>query len=259
MEDIERAQTRVGLDAPILRQYSRFITGLLRADLGDSLLTGQPVNEMVLQRFRPTLSLAIGAIFIAAVLGVSLGVFGAFDSTLSAMARLFITLSISTPIYWTGTLAIVLFAAQLKWLPSSGSGQWKHLILPVAVLGFHTMGGIARVTQANVADARRAAFVWVARSKGLSERYIVRRHILRISLLPVVTVIALQTGFLLGGAVITESLFVRPGIGRLLLDSVIKQDYPVVQGIVILSAAIYILVNAIADILYRFIDPRVTL
>ena len=156
-------------------------------------------------------------------------------------------------------MAIVLFSAKLGWLPSTGTGRLEHLVLPVSVLGFHTMGGIGRVTQASVADARQASFVWVARSKGLPESHLVWRHILRVGLLPVITVTALQMGFLLSGTVITESLFVRPGIGRLLLNSVIEQDYPIVQGVVILSAVVYVILNTLADFLYRLVDPRIIL
>jgi peptide/nickel transport system permease protein len=256
-DDIERARARMGLGAPVAIQYTRFMSDLVRGDLGYSLLSQYPVREMIWERFQPTVKLALSAIVVAAVVGVGLGIIGAFESPVSVLSRLLITLSISAPIYWTGTLAIALFSAHLGWLPSTGTGKLEHLILPVGVLSFHTMGGIARVTQVNVKDVRHASFVWVARSKGLTERYIVGRHILRVGLLPVVTVIALQTGFLLGGTVITESLFVRPGIGRLLLDSTIKQDYPVVQGIVILSAMVYITLTTLADVSHRLIDPRV--
>ena len=259
LADIEETQAQMGLDAPVTVQYFRFITGLVRGDLGDSLLSQYPVNEMIKERFQPTALLAVSTIVIAAIAGIGLGIAGAFDSIFSLFARFLITLSISTPIYWTGTLAIVVFSAQLHWFPSTGTGRLEHLILPVGVLAFHTMGGIARVVQVNVIEVRHMAFVWVARSKGLPERVIILRHILRVGLLPAITVIALQTGFLLSGTVITESLFVRPGIGRLLLDSVIKQDYPIVQGIVILSAILYITLNTLADIVQRFIDPRIAI
>ena len=255
--DIEQMRAQLGLDDSIFTQYARFMTDLAQGDLGDSLANRYPVNQLIAERFRPTALLAATTIVVAVIGGITLGIAGAFDSFLSMIARLVITLSISTPIYWTGTLAIALFSAELRWLPSSGTGRWENLVLPVGVLAFHTMGGIARVTQANIADIRQAPFVWVARSKGLSERQIVWRHILQVGLLPVVTVIALQMGFLLSGAVITESLFVRPGIGRLLLDSAIRQDYAVVQGIVVLAALVYITLNTLAEGIYRLIDPRI--
>ena len=255
--EIAQMRDQMGLDAPITTQYLKFITNLLHGDLGHSLLSGQSVTEMISQLFQPTLILALGAMLVATTIGIALGVIGAFDIPLSTIARFVINLSLSTPIYWTGTLAIGVFSTKLGWFPATGTGSLNSLILPVSVLGFHTMGGIARVVQVNVRDVRQAAFIQVARSKGLTERYIAFRHTLRVGLLPVVTVIALQMGFLLGGTVITESLFVRSGIGTLLLNSTKRQDYPVVQGIVIMSAVIYISMNTLADIVYRLVDPRV--
>ena len=256
---IEQMRSQMGLDAPVPTQYVRFIAGLARGDLGNSLLSGQRVSDMIYQRFWPTLQLAVSAMVVATLAGIGLGVAAAFGSHLSSGARILVNLSISTPIYWTGTMAIVLFSAKLGWLPSTGTGRLEHLVLPVSILGFHTMGGIARVTQASVASTRQEIFVWVARSKGLSERHLIWQHILRVGLLPVITMVALQMGFLLSGTIITESLFVRPGIGRLLLDSTIEQDYPIVQGVVILSAVVYVTLTTLADFLHRLVDPRITL
>jgi peptide/nickel transport system permease protein len=256
-EMIDTVRAQMGLDAPLVMQYAHFLAGLVRGDLGYSLLDGQPVNQMISQQLPPTALLALSAVFLASVLGIALGTLGALDSPASSAARVLITLSISTPIYWTGTLAIIVFAVMLGWLPSTGTGRLEHLILPVGVLSFHTMGGIARVVQANVATMRMAPFVQAARGRGLPEGYITRQHILRVGLLPVITVIALQAGFLLSGAVITESLFVRPGLGRLLLRSAMLQDYPVVQGIVIFSAVVYTALNMIAAVVQRLVDPRV--
>lgn len=254
---IDALREQMGLDKPVITQYADFLVNLARGDLGDSLLSGQPVSTLIIQRFRHTLTLAIWAMFFATLGGVGLGIAGVFDTYVGRFARVIVSFSISTPLYWTGTIAIVIFSAQLGWLPSSGTGTLKHLILPVGILAFHTLGSIAQITRVNITNARHAAFVWVARSKGLTEKAILWRHILRVGLLPVITVTALQTGFLLGGAVITESLFVRPGIGRLLLDSTIKQDYPVVQGLVILSAVVYTSLNTLADLLRRWVDPRI--
>jgi ABC-type dipeptide/oligopeptide/nickel transport system permease component len=173
-------------------------------------------------------------------------------------ARVVTSLSLSTPIYWTGTIAIFVFSAQLDLLPSAGAGRLSQLILPVGVLGFHTSGAVARVTHANVRETLGADFVRAARAKGLPNHIVIWRHVLRASLLPVVTMIALQAGFLFSGTVITESLFVRPGIGRVLLDAIIRQDYPVVQGAAIFTALIYVLFNTLADGLYHLLDPRVT-
>jgi ABC-type dipeptide/oligopeptide/nickel transport system permease component len=257
-EDIESVRRQLGLSDPLGKQYIRFITGLVRGDLGYSLVNGQSVTKLIGDRLQSTVILAFTAITFATIVGVSFGTLAAFENIASRMARAVVDLSISAPIYWTGTLAIVIFSAQLGWLPSTGTGRINALILPVFVLGFHAMGGIARVLQANVREARSAQFIQTARSKGLPEWLIIRRHILRVALPPVITVIALQAGFLMSGTVITESIFVRPGIGRLLLDSVLLQDYPVVQGIIILSALVYAALNMLADHISQMVDPRLS-
>ena len=223
------------------------------------MIDGQPVSDLILQHLPHTVTLAFSTLVAATGLGLLLGIMGALElqSPLSAGARALISLSLSTPIYWTGTMAIFIFSAQLGLLPSAGAGRLSQLVLPVAVLSFHTAGAIARVVQASVRDTMSAEFVQVARAKGLPERAVVWRHVLRASLLPVVTVIALQAGFLLSGTVITESLFVRPGIGRVLLDAILRQDYPVVQGVAIFTAFVYTAANTLADGLYRLLDPRV--
>lgn len=255
---IEQRRAEQGLTAPLWAQYGQYLGGLLRGDLGVSLLSGQPVSEMIAQQVIPTLQLGGLALVTAAALGLILGSFGALDVGwgVSFAARLIINLSLSTPLFWTGTAAIFIFSVWLDVLPSSGGARLSQLVLPVAVLGFHTAGAIARVAGSSVRAVRGADFVRTARAKGLPELLITLRHILRVGLIPVIAVVALQAGFLLGGTVITESLFVRPGIGRLLLDSTLRQDYPVVQGIVLLSAFSYTLLNLTADVLSRLIDPR---
>jgi len=256
---IAERRARQGLDDPLLVQYGHFWLQISQGDLGYSLLDGQPVVEMIAQRLPPTVTLALAALTVGVVLGLLLGLVGASDTSIAQVARLAVSLSLSTPIYWTGTLAIWLFAVVLSWLPSAGGEGVQQLILPAAVLGFHTAGGIARVTEAGVRDTLAADFVRTARSKGLPEPLIMRRHVLRVALLPVFTVISLQTAFLFGGTVITESLFVRPGIGRLLLDSTLQQDYPVVQGLTLFMAALYTGLNTCADLIYAVLDPRITL
>jgi len=256
---IEERRAEQGLTEAVEIQYLRFITGVLHGDFGYSLLSREPISDMIARSLLPTATLALGALIFASLLGISLGVVEALNlgNGVSLLARLLTSLSLSTPIYYTGTFAIYLFSVLLGWLPSAGAGSFTHLILPVTVLGFHTAGAVARVTQANVRDALDAEFVRVARAKGLAEQMIILRHVLRVALLPVVQVIAIQAGFLLSGAVITESLFVRPGIGRLLLDATLQQDYPLVQGIVALSAMTYAALNMLADIIHQLLDPRV--
>lgn len=256
-EVIAARRAQQGLDAPWPVQYGRYWLRFVQGDLGYSLFDGQAVTDLIFQRLGPTLHLAGGALLAGCVLGLSLGIVGGINSFFSPAARIIINVALSTPIYWTGTLAIWLFAVQMGLLPSAGEDGLPGLILPVAVLGFHTSGGIGRAVETSVRENLNADFVRTARSKGLPEALVLRRHVLRVGLLPVITVIALQTGFLLGGAVITESLFVRPGLGRLLLDSTLQQDYPVVQGITALTAAAYTLLNMAADILYAWFDPRI--
>jgi peptide/nickel transport system permease protein len=258
---IQQQREAAGLTNTIPVQYVRFLVGLVRGDLGTSLLSGQHVTEMIAQQLMPTVVLALGALALALLLGVSLGYLGALDgaSGLPGIARFLMNAAISTPIYWTGTLAIFVFTVQLNLLPSGGAGRLSQLVLPVLVLGFHTSGSIGSVVQASIRDVRGADFVRGARAKGLTETHIALRHVLRAGLLPVMTVVALQAGFLLSGVVVTESLFARPGLGKLLLDSTLRQDYPVVQGIVVLSAIFYTLLNTTADVLYSLADPRVTI
>jgi len=251
---IEARRIALGLDQPLLLQYGRWLGGALSGDLGVSLLDGQPVTVIIAQQLTPTITLALAALFVALIMGIGLGCAAGLGA---ALAQIALDLALSAPIYWTGTLAIWLFAVVLDWLPSSGAAGATGLILPSLVLGFHTAGSIGRVLAANVQATIPADFVLTARMKGLPERVIVWRHILRVSLLPTVNVIALQASFLLSGVVITEMLFIRPGIGRVLLDAVIRQDYPVVQGIVLWIGLVYLLINAAADMLYRQLDPRV--
>ncbi len=254
---IEQRRAELGLTDSLSVQYIRFMSGMLQGDLGQSLGSGQPVTRMILQQLQPTASLAFGALIVAVALGLTLGIGGALSLPygIPFIARSIVNMAFSIPIYWTGTIVVFVFAVQL----GSGNNDLSRLIAPIAVLGFHTSGSIARIVQANIRDTLDAEFIWTARAKGLRERHVVWRHILRVGLLPVITVIALQAGFLLSGTVITESLFVRPGIGKLLLDSTLRQDYPVVQGIVVIAAIIYTLVNTIADLTYSMLDPRVSI
>ncbi len=237
-------------DEPIGVQYARFLLALLRGELGVSLYTGRPVTEILAERFLPTTELAFWSLSIAVVWGILGGIIAAIDITvISAIFRLIIGLAVSVPIYWTGTLVIFVVAIHL-------GGVRENSALPALVLGFHTGGVIARSVQSNIQDIKQADFVRTAHAKGLFPSYIVVQHILRVSLLPVVHMIALQAGFLLSGAVITESLFQRAGIGLLLLDAVQGRDYPVVQGVVLMIATVFILLNRFAELLTHQLDPR---
>jgi len=256
---IAQRRAVLGLDQPVLTQYGDFLVRLTRGDLGVSLLDGRPVSEIIAQQALPTITLALAALVIAVLLGAVLGITAAAARRrwLAQSARRILDLALSVPLYWSGTLAVFLFAVFLDWLPSSGAGDLRHLLLPAALLGFHTAGAIGQMVRSSVSQTLGADFVRYARAKGLPERLVIGRHVLRASLAPVISVVALQAGFLLSGVVITESLFVRPGLGRVLLDATLQQNYPVVQGIVIWSALVYALANGAADILIAVIDPRV--
>ncbi|MDX2078652.1 MAG: ABC transporter permease [bacterium] len=251
--EIAQARADMGLDDPPIAQYIRYMSGVVRGDFGYSLIRLFPVSDLIAQRFAPTALLALFAMSLAVIWGVGTGILATLNGFWGIMGRGMMTLSLATPLYWTGTLAIIAFSA---YLPYSGVDEWQAWILPILVLAFHSMGGIARVAFANIQAVKSLSFVIVARSKGLHPRTIMRRHILRVALLPVLPIISTQFGFLLGGAVITETLFVRVGIGRLLLDSVIAQDYPVVQGIVALSAMIVAFLSLITDYCAYLADPR---
>ena len=257
---IEERRAEMGLTDPVWVRYGRFFAGVVRGDWGQSLLSHEPVVVTLARNLPPTITLAFSALLVATVAGIVVGVAGALKLPLiSSLSRVVVSISLSMPIYWTGTIAIFVFTARLGLLPSAGAGRLSQLVLPVTVLAFHASGAVARVVQGNVATVLLADFVRTARSKGLSERQVLFGHALRAALLPVISVVALQAGFLLGGTVIVESLFVRPGIGRLLLDATLQQDYPVVLGVVLWSAAVYTLLNLAADVLFSLLDPRVSL
>ncbi|MBN1285817.1 MAG: ABC transporter permease [Anaerolineae bacterium] len=260
-EEIEARRAALGLDAPPLEQYLIYIAGLARGDMGVSLLDRQPVTQMIARQIPNTAALALAALSTALTLGLGLGIAGtaARWAGVRRLSMWLAALALGMPVYWTGTLAIWLFSVTLGWLPATGAGDLRHLILPAGVLGFHVSGSIARVTQASLLEARAQNFVPFARSKGLSWRQVWRGHILRVGLLPVITVAALQAGFLLGGTVIVETLFARSGLGGLLLRAILERDLPVVQGVVVLAALIYSIVNTAADLLYALADPRVRL
>ncbi|NLX10025.1 MAG: ABC transporter permease [Chloroflexi bacterium] len=257
-EEIAARRAALGLDDPVGQQYLAYLAGLVRGDLGESLISGQPVSEMLADSFVPTATLSLLALVLAVALGVLLGVLAgaAPYAIVRAAADGTASLALSTPVYWTATLAIYLFTVVLGLLPGVGGTGPRYLILPAGVLGFHTAGSIARVTASSIRESAGQDFVRTAQAKGLPDAQVLD-HILRVGLLPVVAVVALQLGFLLGGTVITEIIFVRRGLGRVLILAVNNRDYPVIQGLVVLAAVTYSLVNALADVVYSLVDPRV--
>jgi len=257
-DQIAAQRAALGLDQPLPVQYARYWLDVARGRWGVSLVNGQPVTEVIAQNVRPTLTLALAALGIALALGVSLGVIDGLErpAGLRWAAGGLAALALAAPVYWTATLAIYLFTIVLGILPGVGGAGVRYLILPATVLGFHTAGSIAQVTAASIRDALGQGFVRTARAKGLPDLDVLD-HVLRVGMLPVVAVVALQLGFLLSGTVITEIIFVRRGLGRVLLAAIDNRDYPVVVGVVVLSALTYSAINMLADVAYRVIDPRV--
>jgi peptide/nickel transport system permease protein len=250
-EAIQTRKALLGWDKPLLWQYANFLWGLVRGDLGISLYSGQTVAEMIGSRLPNTLSLASLGMLLSIGLGLGLGFASNLTNLFRPLFRLIVDLSLAIPVYLTATLALFLLAPYL-------SGIQNNLLLPVIVLGFHGSGAIARIIASTVKDLESAPFILSARAKGLDESYIRRVHLLKLALLPAIPVIGTQTGILFSGTVLTESIFGRAGLGVLLLDAVLQRNYPVVQGVVILSAAIYLFSNSLADILIYWLDPRIS-
>ena len=251
-KEIAARRAALSLDAPLLQQYASYLAGLARGKLGVSLLDGSPVQDLLAPRLGPSAYLAFSAIILAVVLGIPIGTLSASSraGVWCKLARICASLSLAIPIYWTATLALLLTA-------TGSQSAWLRSWLPVVVLGFGGMGSIARLVASEVRAALGADFARVAQAKGLSPAHILFEHVMRVALLPTVSVIAVQFGWLMGGAVMTEVIFNRPGLGRLLLDRTINQDYPVVQGIVIFSTLVFVVVNAAAELCYRLLDPRI--
>lgn len=250
-EEIEERKEQLGLNESFLNQYAHYLVGLLRLDLGQSLYTGHAVNNMIAQRLPNTLQLGGLAAILSVTLGSLWGGLIAFSGLplLRAVTQFLITLSLSVPVYWTATLVAFVFAVQL-------GISWNATWIPVCVLGFHTAGAIAQVVAFKLNDTSSALFVRTAQAKGLRRQSIIIKHVLRPSLPVIVSVVALQTGLLLSGTVITEMIFLRPGLGTLVVRAVIDQDFPVVQGVSLLVAAVFVTLNSLVDFLNSFIDPR---
>jgi ABC-type dipeptide/oligopeptide/nickel transport system permease component len=255
-EVIAERQRRLGLDQHPVVQYAQALTGLITGDLGISLQDGQPVIDRIRSQIGATLELASLALLIGAAAGLSLGTAAAGTSILAHAVRIGINLILSIPIFWAGTLAILVFSVWLGWLPSSGNGGLRHALLPAFVLGISGAGPIAQVLHQAIAGTRHEPFLLAAAARGIPDRQIFIRHHLRIAVLPAVSVLGLQAGYVLGGTVITEALFTRPGLGRLLYDAVLRQDYPVVQGIVLWMGLIYLVMRFTVQQVSAVLDPR---
>ncbi len=260
-EVLERRRAALGLDQPLPVQYVRYLANLAQGDLGISWSSGQEVGLLIAQQLPATISLAAAALIIAVTGGLVLGLGAAIggDTWLADLIRVVADLLLAFPVMFSGMLLIWVFAITLDLLPATGQGGPAHLILPAFAIGLSVMGSIAGVVEAGTRAAMSQPFMLTAAAKGLSHRGAVVRHALRVGLLPTLDIIALQAGYLLGGTVVTESVFARQGLGRLMLSAVLDKDLPVVAGGVILSALIYSVLNLAADLAHAAADPRVRL
>jgi len=258
-DQVDHLRRQLGLDQPLPVQYLDFLGGLVRLDLGTSAHFGDPVLAEIGSRLPYTAELALAALALAVVLGISGGVVAALrrNTVIDVVISTVSMLGISMPTYWLGLMLIVLFAIQFRLLPAAGADSPESVVLPAVTLGLLSVGLIARMTRSSLLEVLGQDYVRTARAKGVSPARVVVAHGLRNALVPILTAIGLQLGSLMGGAVVTESVFGWPGVGRLLLDSIFSRDYPMVQGLVLLFAVTYIAVNLLVDLLYVVVDPRV--
>jgi peptide/nickel transport system permease protein len=258
-EDVIQLRENLGLNDPIHIQYFRFLTNAMKGDFGRSLRTNTPVFEEIKSRFPATLILAVTAIILSVLIGFPLGVIAALkQNTFSDYLSSFLALvGFSVPNFWAGLMLMLLFSVIFPILPSSGYGSWKNLVLPAFGLAIQTIAVIARMSRSSMLEVIRQDYVRTARAKGLPGKIVLFRHIIRNALIPVVTISGLYFGHSLGGVVVTETVFSYPGIGRLLVEAIRSQDYPVVQGGVLIFALGVGIVNLLVDIIYAFLDPRI--
>ncbi len=264
---IESIERELGLDQPLLVQYSRYLARTIQGDMGKSIKSGVQVSDEIARRLPRTLALAATSLLVAAIIGIPIGVFSATrpNSWFDGGSMTIALLGVSMPIFWLGLMLMIFFAVLLpRWLglaepvlPPTGTGTWKHFVMPTIALAASSMAIQARMTRACMLEVLRQDYIRTARSKGLIERLVIYKHALRNAWLPIVTIIGLQFGTLLGGAVITETVFAWPGIGRLLVEAIGFRDYPVIQGSVLVITAGFVFTNLLVDILYAYLDPRI--
>ncbi|CAN5508603.1 ABC transporter permease [soil metagenome] len=259
-EQIARIQEKWGLDRPWYEQYFTWLSNFIRGDFGNSVVrTGVPVSDMVIEAMGPTLKLNALAVILAVSLAIPAGIvaavkqFSIFDSGIMVWA----SAGVALPNFWIGLMFIVFFSRELGWLPSFGTGSWKHWIMPVIVLAINETAILARLTRGSTLEVINQEYVTTARAKGLAERVVLYRHVVRNAMLPIVTVIGLRVAFLLSGTIVVETIFAFPGIGRLFIQSVDRLDYQVVQAITVMFVLFVIVANIATDLMYGIIDPRI--
>jgi len=259
-ETIARLRRELRLDDPLVVRFGHYASGVLRGDLGRSYITDRPISADIRERFPKTLQLALAAMLFAAAVGITLGVISARwpGGWADRLALGVAYLGMSYPVYWVALLLILLFAVQLQWLPPSGYGGWRFLVLPALALGMRSVAFLARVTRSAMLDALGADFVRSARAKGVVEWVVVARHALRNAMIPVITVLGLDFGSYLTGSILTETVFSWPGIGRYVVNAIARRDLPAIQGTVLFLSFIFVFVNLLADVAYAKADPRIS-
>ena len=257
--DVETLRESLGLNRPLIVQYFDFFAKLFQGDLGRSFNTGQPVLSAIIERFPATLILTAASMFFAIIIAVPIGIITAAkrNTVVDNLGMIFSLIGVSMPAFWLGPILILIFSVKFGILPVSGSGSIKHLVLPSFSLGFALAAIISRMTRASMIEVLNQDYIRTARAIGVSEKTILLKHALRNAIIPVVTIVGLQFGALLGGVIIIEIIFSWPGIGQLLIPAIMRRDYPLVQGCILFIAVVYIFVNLIVDIIYAYIDPRI--
>lgn len=259
-EAVEALREELGLNDPLPLQFWRYIKGIVtKFDLGTSYQTKRPVISELMDRFPTTAKLALISITVSSLIGITLGIISAIkqNTAFDQLSRGIALLGVSMPAFWAGMMLILVFSVKLNWLPVSGIDSWRHWILPSATSSMVGMAIITRMTRSSMLDVICQDYIVTARAKGLSEWVVITKHALKNALIPIITVLGIQLGYMLGGAVLTESVFSIPGLGKFMVDSIKSRDYPTVQGGVLLLAVSFSLVNLLVDIIYAFVDPRI--
>jgi ABC-type dipeptide/oligopeptide/nickel transport system permease component len=260
-EDIRKFREDMGFNDPFIVQYARFLRGALRGDFGQSVRHGEPAFHLVVERLPATFQLAGAALLVALLLAIPAGVVSAVrrNTPVDYVATVVALLGQSMPTFWLGIMLILIFSVQFNIFPSSGRGGLEHLVLPAVTLGLFTTARITRLTRSGMLEVLNQDYIRTAQAKGVSGRPIVWKHAFKNAAIPIVTIVGIELGTLLGGSVITETIFAWPGVGRLSVQAINNRDYPVVQAAVFLLASTFVLVNLVVDLLYTYLDPRIRL
>jgi ABC-type dipeptide/oligopeptide/nickel transport system permease component len=260
-EDVEKFRQSMGFNDPFFVQYGRFLGGALRGDFGQSIRHGEPAFDLVMERMPATFELSGAALALALCLAIPAGIISAVrrNTVIDYFSTVVALLGQSMPTFWLGIMLILLFSVQLNLLPSSGRGGWQHMLLPAITLGLFTTARITRLTRSGMLEVLSQDYIRTARAKGVANPPVVWKHALKNAAIPIVTIVGIELGTLLGGSVITETIFAWPGVGRLSVQAIYNRDYPVVQAAVFTLSATFVLVNLIVDMLYTYLDPRIRL